>query len=90
MFRKNSVSTMRRFFAIVLLASFVTLAGCATYKVIDPTSGKVYYTNKIKKEKKRGGTVRFTDKRTGAKVTLSSSEIHKIPRKEYKEGVKKD
>ena len=89
MFRRSLFFTMRRFFAIVLLASFVALAGCATYKVTAPTSGKVYYTKKIKKEK-RGGTVTFTDKRTGAKVTLQSSEIQKISRKEYKEGVKKD
>jgi hypothetical protein len=80
---------MRRFLAIVLLALFVTLVGCATYRVTDPTSGRVYYTKKIKQQK-REGTVKFTDDRTGAKVTLQSSEIQKIPRKEYKEAVKKD
>ena len=89
-FLKCFVFSMKRFSAIVLLASFVTLVGCATYhKVTDPTSGKVYYTKKIKKEK-RGGTVTFTDDRTGAKVTLQSSEVQKIPKKEYKEGTKKD
>jgi hypothetical protein len=89
MFRKGFVFSMKRFFAIVLLASFVTLVGCATYRVTDPVSGKVYYTKKIKKEK-GGGTVTFTDDRTGAKVTLQSSEVQKIPKKEYKEGTKKD
>ena len=89
MFRKSFSSTMSRFFAILVLASFVTLVGCATYRVTDPASGKVYYTKKIKQEK-RGGTVTFTDDRTGAKVTLQSSEIQKIPKKEYKEAVKKD
>ncbi|UCD58117.1 MAG: hypothetical protein JSV16_03105 [Candidatus Hydrogenedentota bacterium] len=89
MFRESFSSTMSRFFAILVLASFIILVGCATYRVTDPTSGKAYYTKKIKREK-RGGTVTFTDDRTGAKVTLQSSEIQKIPRKEYKEGVKKD
>jgi uncharacterized lipoprotein YajG len=80
---------MRRLFAIVLLASFVTLAGCTTYhKVIDPASQNVYYTKKIKQQ--RSGSVTFTDDRTGAKVTLQSSEIQKIPNKEYKEATKKD
>lgn len=90
MFRKSFSSTMSRFFAILVLASFVTLVGCATYhKVTDPASQNVYYTKKIKQEK-RGGTVTFTDDRTGAKVTLQSSEIQKIPKEEYKEGTQKD
>lgn len=89
MSRRSFGSTMRRFLAIVLLASFVTLVGCATYRVTDPASGKIYYTKKFKQEK-RGGAVTFTDDRTGAKVTLQSSEIQKILRKEYKEAVKKD
>ena len=90
MFQKSFSSTMRRFFALVLLASFISLVGCATYhKVTDPASGKVYYTKKIKQEK-RGGTVMFTDDRTGSKVTLQSSEIQKIPKEEYKEATKKD
>ena len=90
MIQKSFNFTMRRFFAIIVLASFVILVGCATYhKVTDPASGKVYYTKKIKQEK-RGGTVMFTDDRTGAKITLQSSEVQKIPKKEYKEATKKE
>jgi uncharacterized protein YceK len=89
MFQKSFSSTMRRFFAILVLASFVTLVGCATYhKVTDPASGNVYYTKKLKTQK--GGAVMFTDDRTGAKVTLQSSQVQKIPKKEYKEATKKD
>lgn len=89
MFLKSLGSAKTRFFAIVLLASFLALAGCTTYhKVTDPASKNVYYTKKIKQQK--SGAVTFTDDRTGTKVTLQSSEIQKIPRKEYKEAIKKD
>jgi len=82
-------STTTRFFAIVLSASVVALAGCTTYhKVTDPASRNIYYTQKIKQQ--RSGSVTFTDDRTGAKVTLQSSEIQKIPKKEYKEATQKD
>ncbi len=89
MFRFSLRSTVKRSVAIIVLASCVVLVGCATYRAVtDPTSGKVYYTTKVKKQ--RSGVVTFTDARTGAKVTLQSSEIQKISMKEYKQGVKKD
>ena len=75
---------------ILIACSFaLILAGCATYyKVTDPTSGRVYYTQKVKKHEGTGG-VTFKDAGTGGEITLQSSEILTINRDEFKEGTAK-
>ncbi len=89
MSRESSRSIRKWSLTIVVLTVCVILVGCVSYqKVTDPASGNVYYATKVKKQ--RGGAVTFTDKRTGAEVTLQSSEIQKISGKEFKEAVKTD
>ena len=69
---------MRRIW-ILLMIGAMTLGGCATYyRVTDPTSGKHYYSRNQPPRVNRGGTVRFMDAKSGAEVTLTSSEVKKI------------
>ena len=66
----------------------VLVAGCACYyRVTDTQSGNVYYTNKVSTVKDGGGAIKLTDTRTGSMVTLQSSEVKKISKKEYKAGL---
>jgi hypothetical protein len=70
---------------VVLLA--VVASGCTTYyRVKDTTSGRTYYTEDIKR---RNGTVVFRDTKSGAEVTLPSSEISEIQEEEYKKNTAK-
>jgi len=62
------------------------IVGCATYyKVTDPQSGNVYYSEKV--NSMSGGAVRMTDARTGSIVTLQNSQVKEISEKEYKAGI---
>lgn len=61
-------------------------AGCATYyRVTDPASGRVYYTEKVSTE--RGGAVRLKDARSKSDITLQNSEVTEISKDEYKKGL---
>ena len=74
---------------VVALSSLLFLAGgCAHYyKVNDPAGSKEYYTKKIKEGK--GGTIKIKDEKTGATVTLQSSEVKEITKEEYEAAVGK-
>jgi len=66
--------------AIFLLAG---IAGCGGYYMVkDPSTGNIYYTDKIDEEK--GGAVKFKDAKTETSVTIQNSEVKKISKKEYK------
>jgi hypothetical protein len=68
--------------AIVLLA-----AGCTHYyKVSDPAGTRYYYTTDI--DETDSGAVKIRDEKTGAEVTLQSSEVHEISQEEYESAVK--
>lgn len=69
-------------FGLALLAT-----GCAStyYRVTDPASGKVYYTEKVSSE--RGGAVKLKDARSKSDVTLQNSEVTEISKDEYKKGL---
>jgi hypothetical protein len=72
---------------LAILAALL-VAGCAYYRVTDPSSGRVYYTEKV--ERQRGGTtIMFKDAKSGAEVTLPASEVLEISSDEYKKGVGK-
>ena len=76
---------MRKDFIAVWLLCGVTLiaAGCTTYyKVSDPSSGRAYYTTKVKEG--MGGSVKFKDEKSGSMVTLQSSEVKEISADEFK------
>ena len=71
--------------AVALLALVAT--GCTTYyRVKDTTSGRTYYTEEIKR---RNGTVIFKDTKTGAEITLPSSEVAEVAEEEYKKNLAK-
>ncbi len=61
----------------------VGIAGCGGYYIVkDPSTGNIYYTDSIDKEK--GGAIKFKDAKTNTSVTIQNSEVKKIPKKEYK------
>ena len=67
--------------AMLLLA-----AGCAHYyKVSDPAGTKEYYTTDI--DDTKSGAIKLKDEKTGAIVTLQSSEVKEISEEEYKAAI---
>jgi len=80
---------MKFFAALAGLAFLLVAGGCSTYyKVTDPASDKVFYTNDL--DRNKNGAVVFTDGATGNEVTLQNSELQKIKKKEYKEHLPQD
>ena len=72
-------------FAVVVFS--VMLVGCAHYyKVSDPSTGKAYYTEDVKRN---GSAVEFKDEQTGGVVTLQNSNVQEIEKSEYEQGVAK-
>jgi hypothetical protein len=77
-------STLRALVA-VLLAVF--LAACAHYyKVTDPASGKVFYTEDVKRN---GSAVEFKDAQSGGVTTLQDSEVVEVDKQAYEAAVAK-
>ena len=72
-------------FAVVVFS--VMLVGCAHYyKVSDPSTGKAYYTEDVKRN---GSAVEFKDEQTGGVVTLQNSNVQEIEKSEYEQGIAK-
>jgi hypothetical protein len=71
--------------AVVALAA-VTVACSHYYKVSDPAGSKEYYTTKV--DDAMGGAIKIKDEKTGATVTLQSSEVKEISEEEFEKGVK--
>jgi hypothetical protein len=71
---------------LVVLAALLGASGCGPtyYKVTDPTSGKIYYTESL--EKQKSGGVRLRDAGTGRTVTLQNSEVQTVPKEEFESG----
>lgn len=74
----------RKLLATTLAILFLFgILGCSSYyKVVDPTNGNTYYTNKVKREK--GGAVKLKDASTGSEVTIQNSEVTEINKEEFK------
>lgn len=73
---------------MTVVALAVALGGCASYyKVTDPTSGRVFYTEGV--ERKGGTTIMFKDAKTGAEVTLPASEVLEVSSDEFRKGTAK-
>lgn len=71
------------FLALLLI---VAVSGCASYyKVTDPASGKVYFTEDI--DKKSSGAIEFKDEVTKSQVTLPTSEVMEITEDQYKANI---
>jgi len=76
---------MSKLRTVIALLSAVSLAACAHYfKVTDPASGKVFYTEDVDR---KGSAVEFKDAQTGNTVTLQNSEIMQIDKQAYETGV---
>lgn len=72
-----------------VIAALAFVAGCASYyKVTDPSSGRTFYTEKVDRPKDQT-TIMFKDAKTGAEVTLPSSEVLEISSDEYKKATGK-
>ena len=72
---------------IVCVLFLAMVAGCASYyRVTDPASKSIYYTEDI--DQMKHGAVKFKDAKTGSEVTLQSSEVKEIDSKEFEEGTK--
>jgi len=74
----------RKIVCVVLTLGLVGfVAGCSSYyKVTDPGSSKVYYTDDL--DHKDSGSVVFEDANTGNKITLQNSDVQEISKKEFK------
>jgi hypothetical protein len=73
---------------VLLLTLFMMLlfTACGSYYMVkDPSSEKIYYTQKIKTKKE--GAVAFKDALTGSEVTIQNSEVTQIKKDEYKKGI---
>jgi hypothetical protein len=78
---------MSRLRAVVVVLLAVSLAACAHYyKVTDPASGKVFYTEEVKRN---GSAVEFKDGQTGGVTTLQNSEVIEIDKQAYETAVPK-
>ncbi|MHC5083443.1 MAG: hypothetical protein ACYTET_05835 [Planctomycetota bacterium] len=76
--------TKQLLIAVLLCALFV--CGCTKYyRVTDPSTNKDYYTKDVKTVS--GGAVKITDERTGNTVTLQNSEVEKIEKQDYEQGI---
>lgn len=82
---------MRNIFFICICAIIMSLSipGCAGnyYRISDPATGKVYYSQDIKR--KNSGAIQFKDDISKTQVTLQQSEIMEITEDQYEAGVKK-
>jgi hypothetical protein len=70
---------------LVVLLLTASVAACAHYfKVTDPATGKVFYTEDIDR---KGSAVEFKDAQTGGVITLQNSQITQIDKQAYEAAV---
>ncbi|MGB7157549.1 MAG: hypothetical protein WBD40_05755 [Tepidisphaeraceae bacterium] len=71
--------------AILTLGALLLVGGCANYyKVTDPTTGKVYYTDDYRE--RSSGSATLKDGTSGNMVSLQNSEVEKISKEQYDRG----
>ena len=72
---------MKRCIILLSCAFIMMTLGCASYyKVTDPASGNVYYTDDVNR---KGTTIIFQDVQTKSTVTLQNSEVLEISKEEF-------
>jgi hypothetical protein len=82
---KEAVMMSIRLMTVATLVLALAAAGCTTYyKVTDPGTKKAYYTDDFKRS---GSTLQFKDQKSGADVTLPTSEVMEISEDEYKKAI---
>jgi len=68
---------------LCVIPLLLCLSGCGSYyQVRDPAGRADYYTTDID-EVGLGGAIKFKDARSGAVVTLQSSEVKQISKEEF-------
>ena len=78
---------MNRVLMCMGAAMLSLLAACSHYyRVNDPAGSKLYYTTKV--DEGQGGAIKIKDEKTGALVTLQSSEVKEISEQEFETAVK--
>src|SRR4051794_34099285 len=76
---------MRPTLAAAICVALLLAGGCASYyKVTDPTTGKSYYTQELKRQD--NGATTLKDAKTGNVVNIQNSEIDEISKEEYDTG----
>ena len=82
---KEAVMMTMRLMTVATLVLALAAAGCTTYyRVTDPGTKKAYYTDDFKRS---GSTLQFKDHKSGADVTLPTSEVMEISKDEYKKSI---
>jgi len=71
--------------AVVALTA-MTAACSHYYKVNDPVGSKEYYTTEV--DEMKGGAIKLKDEKSGATVTLQSSEVREISAEEFEKALK--
>jgi hypothetical protein len=62
---------------VILVGLVLCGSGCMRYfKVSEPGGGRDYYTTRV--DDQANGAIRFTDLKTGSRVTLQSSEVKEV------------
>jgi hypothetical protein len=85
---KKGVAHMKNLLASALVTAAVVafVSGCAStsyYKVTDPATNKVYYTQEL--DPSRTGAVAFKDGATGNEVRMQKPELMKIYKSTFKD-----
>jgi hypothetical protein len=74
--------------AVAVLTIALGTLGCTTYyRITDPASGRAYYAEEFKRS--ADGTLQFKDAKSGAAVTLRSSEVLEITKEEFSKNTSK-
>ncbi len=77
---------MRRFVAAAMGATLLSACASTYYAIHDPITGRSYYAREI--DRTRTGAISFHDEASGHRVTLSTSEIKEIDRREYRRAIR--
>jgi hypothetical protein len=64
----------------------LSLSGCGSYYLVRDQAGRTDYYTKDIDSAGMSGAIKFTDERSGAVVTLQSSEVRKISKDEFAKG----
>jgi len=76
--------SMPKNLAVVLLLFMATACEATYYKVIDPATGREFYTHDYTP---KGAAVEFKDAKTGAKTTLQNPQVFEIDEQTFNDGV---
>jgi len=69
---------------VVIAGASVACGGGKYYMVKDPSTGKVYYSESVKKD---GSAVTLTDAQTSSTVTIQNSEVTEVSEQTYKQSL---